>query len=151
MMFIGYVRRGSLDSPRVNRDNQSNSLYLKLRCLFLFRTWDVASLIIWAWIISCLRSVCYLYIAHGSCNTGTLDLVCLHYIVTAWHMLCHQFRGFTVGNNDLPTLKYQINEHARLSAFFSLKWIRESPTYTFFQMMCIGYVRRRFLRFAASK
>ena len=33
--------------------------------------------------IMLIRSVCYLYIAQGSCNTGMLDFVYLHYIVTA--------------------------------------------------------------------
>ena len=38
LMWIGYIRRGPLDSLQVNRDNRSDSLHLKLRCLFLFRT-----------------------------------------------------------------------------------------------------------------
>ena len=107
LMWIGYVRRGSLDLPQVNRDNRSDSLYLKLRCLFLFRTWDVASLIIRTGMRTRLWSVCYLYIAQGSCNTGKLHLICLHYIVTAWYTLRQLPVENERGSKMVATLVYQ--------------------------------------------
>ena len=86
LIWIGYVCRDPLDSPQVNRNNRSNSLYLKLRCLFLFRTWDVTRM-------EDTHEACVvLYLAQGSYNTSALGLVCLHYIITtnATSALCWQ-------------------------------------------------------------
>ena len=55
---------------------------LNLDDLFLFRIWGVAMLIIKTGMKHACEACVVLYLAQGSYNIGTLDLACLHYIVT---------------------------------------------------------------------
>ena len=81
--IIGSIRRGPLlGSPQVNGDNQSGLLYLEFVYLFLFRMRDATSLIIRTGMKHACEACVVLYLAQGSYNIGTLDLACLHYIVT---------------------------------------------------------------------
>ena len=61
---------------------------------------------------SCLRSACYLYIAQGSCNTGALDLACLHYRVTVRHMLHNSPPDFEALGQFNLNLGMSIRQHA---------------------------------------
>ena len=82
-MYIGCAHRDPLDSLQVSIDNQSDLLCLELRCFILISyIWGVTLLIIKTGMKHANEACVVLYSAQGLCNTGMLDLVCLHYITT---------------------------------------------------------------------
>ena len=83
-MYIGCARRDPLDLLQVNIDNQSDSLCLELRCFILISYIQGVTLLIIKRGMKHANEACVvLYSAQGLCNTCMLDLVCLHYVVTA--------------------------------------------------------------------